>query len=125
MSKELIGMLTSQLGISSEQACGGAGLLLKLAKDRLSSGEFSQVAASVPGLEGLLKAAPAAGGGMLGMLGKAVGGSAGDLAQLAGGFSKLGLNPAMIQQFVPVVMGFLQQQGGASIAALLQKAIKP
>jgi hypothetical protein len=125
VSTELISALTSQLGITSKQASGGAGLLMKLARERLSPGEFQQVAAAVPGLDGLLKAAPAAGGGgVMGMFGKAVGGNAGELAQMAGGFSKLGLNASMIQKFIPVIMGYVQQQGGASVAGILQKAMK-
>ncbi len=125
MSTELISTLTSQLGITAPQASGGAGLLMKLARDRLSSGEFQQVASAIPGLDGLLQAAPSTeGGGMMGMLGKAMGGQAGDLAQLASGFSKLGLDPGMIQNFIPVIMGFVQQHGGASVAAILQNAMK-
>lgn len=125
MSNDLISTLTSQLGITGDQASGGAALLLKVARDRLSSGDFDQVATAVPGLSGLLQSAPAAGGGgIMGMLGKAVGGQAGDLTQLAGGFSKLGLDPGMIQKFIPVIMGYVQQQGGAGIAGILQQALK-
>ena len=123
MSNDLISALTSQLGVTAPQASGGAGLLIKLARDRLSSGEFEQVAAAIPGLSGLLQSAPAAGGGVMGMLGKAVGGQAGDLAQLAGGFSKLGLDAGMIQKFIPVIMGYVQQHGGAGVAGILQKAM--
>lgn len=125
MSTELISALTSQLGVTGQQASGGAGLLMKLARERLSSGDFQQVAAAIPGLDGLLKAAPAAGGGgVMGMLSKAVGGNAGDLAQLASGFSKLGLNAGMIQKFIPVIMGYVQQHGGVAAAGILQNAMK-
>jgi len=125
VSTELISALTSQLGVTNQQASGGTGLLMKLARERLSSGEFQQVAAAIPGLDSLLKAAPdAGGGGVMGMLGKAVGGNAGDLAQLASGFSKLGLNANMIQKFIPVIMGYVQQHGGDSVTAILQKAMK-
>lgn len=125
MSSELISALTSQLGVTGHQASGGAGLLMKLAQERLSAGEFQQVAAAIPGLDGLLSAAPTTGGGgVMGMLGKAVGGNTGDIARLAGGFSKLGLDPGMIQRFIPVIMGYIQQHGGDAAAGLLQKAMK-
>lgn len=125
MTQDLIGLLTSQLGVSGPQAQGGAGLLLGMARERLTAQQFSQVAGAIPGLDGMLKAAPAAGGGgVMGMLGKAVGGQAGDLAALAGGFSKLGMDAGMIQRFIPVIMGYVQQQGGAGVAALLQQAMK-
>ena len=39
----LIEALTQQLGVSSEQAEGGAGLLLQMAKEKLSEGDFSQL----------------------------------------------------------------------------------
>lgn len=124
MSADLVGLLTSQLGVSSQQASGGAGLLFKTARERLSTEQFSQLAAAVPEASRLLGAAPA-GGGAMGMLGKALGGKAGDLASLAGGFSQLGLDTGMIQKFIPIVMNYVQQQGGAGAAGLLQQAMKP
>src|SRR6516164_6471796 len=56
---ELVGQLTKTLSITPAQASGGAGALFGLAKSRLSPGDFSKVAASVPGIEGLIKSAPA------------------------------------------------------------------
>jgi hypothetical protein len=124
MSTDLIGLLTSQLGVTGSQAKGGAGLLLGVARDRLSAGQFSELTRALPGLDSLLGAAPQGGGGLMGMLGKAVGGQAGDLATLAGGFSKLGMDTGMIQKFIPVIMSWVQQQGGAGAMALLQQALK-
>jgi len=125
MSTDLITVLTSQLGVSSQQASGGAGLLFKMAQEKLSSQQFSQVAAAVPEASRLLGAAPpAGGGGIVGMLGKAMGGKAGDLAALAGGFSKLGMDASMIQKFLPILLGYVQQQGGAGVAGVLQQALK-
>ena len=63
---ELLQQLISRLGINEEQARGGAGLLFNRAKGRLRSGEFQQIAEAVPGMTGLLNAAPGAGGGMMG-----------------------------------------------------------
>jgi hypothetical protein len=114
----------SQLGVSDQQASGGAGLLFKLAKDKLSSEQFSQISAAVPEASTLVSAAPASGGGVMGMLGKAMGGQAGDLASLAGGFSQLGMDAGMIQKFIPIVLEFVQQRGGAGVAGLLQQVLK-
>ncbi len=61
-SPELVGMLTKDLNVTPKQATGGAGALFGLAKSRLKPDQFSQVAAAVPGMDGLLKAAPSAGG---------------------------------------------------------------
>lgn len=124
--QELIQALVSQLGVQENQAQGGAGLLFKLAQDKLG-GDFSQIASKLGGVEELLKAAPSAGaaGGLLGGLSNAFGGGAlGNLAQLAGGFAKLKLDPSMIGKFVPVLLSFVQSKAGASAAALIAGVLK-
>jgi hypothetical protein len=121
---ELIDQLTGNLGVNEAQAKGGAGLLFKLAKDKLSGGDFSQVSAAVPGIDGLIGAAPA-GGGTLGGLSKVFGGAGlGSLAGLAGGFSKLGLDAGMIGKFVPIVLSFVQSKGGDQVKGILEKVLK-
>ena len=125
---ELIKILTEQLGVSQDQAQGGAGLLFKLAKDKMSSDEFSQVAGHVPGLENLVESAPDSG-----MLGSALSGLAsslsggetgpGGLAGLVGGFTKLGLDSDMIGKFVPIIMNYLKDKGGESLAGIISNAL--
>jgi hypothetical protein len=132
---ELIQQLIGNLGINEGQAKGGAGLLFNLAKEKLDAGEFQQIANAVPGMTDLLKAAPESGGGMMGALGSmasAFGGGLGgkmeglgNLANLAGGFSQLGLGTDMIGKFIPVVVSFVQSQGGDSLKGLLEKVLKP
>lgn len=126
---ELVQMLTSQLGVTEEQAKGGSGLLFKMAKEKLSAGEFSRVASAVPGVENLMSAAPEAGGasGALGGLVSSLGGGVGqlgDLASLAGGFKNLDLDSGMVGKFIPVVMSFVQSQGGDAVRDILAKALK-
>lgn len=126
----LVNQLVEQLGISEEQAQGGAGMLLNLAKSKLGEGEFSQVAEAVPEAEELAGQAPEAGGvgGMLGRLGGMLGGKAeslGDMAGLASGFSKLGLSKDMISQFVPTILSYVQEQGGEGVRGILEKVISP
>ncbi len=120
---ELTDLLTKQLGVKEAQAQGGAGLLFKLAKDKLGAGDFSKVSSAVPGMDGLLAAAPSGGGGMLGGLGKMFGGGGG-LAGVAGGFSKLGLDSGMVAKFVPIILQFVQSKGGDGAKGLLEKALK-
>jgi hypothetical protein len=62
-SPELIGELTKTLSVTPAQANGGAGALFGLAKSRLSPADFSKVASCVPGMDSLLKSAPATSGG--------------------------------------------------------------
>jgi hypothetical protein len=121
---ELTDLLTKDLGVNETQAQGGAGLILKLAKDKLGPNEYSQIAAVVPEIEKLLSAAPSGGGGLLGGFGKILGGEAGGLASLAGGFSKLGLNSSMVIKFIPIILQFVEGKGGASLKALLESALK-
>lgn len=133
---ELIAQLTGSLGIGEAQAKGGAGLLFKLAQDRLG-GDFAAVAQKLPGVQDLIQAAPApsgkAGGlgSMLGGLASSLGGDAGKalghaggLASLAGGFASLKLDASLIGKFVPLILAFVQSKHGAELAALLRKALK-
>jgi hypothetical protein len=125
---ELIQQLVAGAGVSEEQAQGGAGLLFGLLKNKLSSGDFAQVAEVVPNVEDLLSAAPEGGGGLGGLLGGVVssfaGSQAGDLASLAAGFSKLGLDPEMIGKFVPVVLSFLESKGGEGLAQIVRNVLQ-
>ncbi len=134
---ELIQQLISQLGVNEGQAKGGAGLLFDMAKEKLGSGEFQKIADAVPSMSNLLKAAPESGteGGLMGAIGSAtstfggLGGKnmevLGNLSQLAGGFSKLGLSADMVGKFVPIILSFVQSQGGESAKHLLEKVLKP
>ncbi len=126
---ELISMLQSQLGMEEGQAQGAAGMVLKLAKDKLG-GDFSALSSVIPQADGLVEQAPESSGAlgaMGGLLGK-LGGSAGSLgavAQLASGFDKLGLDKGMVGKVVTVVMQYLQQQqGGDQLKALLEKVVR-
>lgn len=124
MSLDIVQNLVAQLGISEDQAMGGAGLLFKKVQEHLSTQDFSEVMGALPEVTQLINAAPSEGGGLMGMLGQVVGGKAGDLADLASGFSKLGLDANMIQQFVPILLSFVQQKGGTGVVELLQKVLK-
>jgi len=139
---EIIQQLVSSLGVNEDQAKGGAGLLFNLAKEKLGSGDFQQLADKIQGVGNLLGAAPepsaaaSAGGGMMGALGSVAAslgagglgdklGGLGDLAGLASGFSQLGLSSDMIGKFAPIVLSFVQNQGGDGIKDLLEKVLSP
>ncbi len=124
-SSELVGQLTKGLSITPTQARGGAGSLFALAKSRLSAEEFGKVSAAVPGMSGLLKAAPAVTppSGLSGLESSLPGGM-GRMAEVAEAFHKLGLSPEMAAKFVPVMTKFVESKGGLSTASLLEKALK-
>jgi hypothetical protein len=126
-SEALLNSLTSQLGISTEQAAGGAGALFNLAKSRLASEEFSQIAAAVPNVDELIAAAPALTessantAAVASMLGGESG--LGSLAVLASSFSQLGLSSEMIGQFTPILLDYLQQAGDSKIMEIMKGAL--
>ncbi|MGB3655379.1 MAG: DUF2780 domain-containing protein [Rivularia sp. (in: cyanobacteria)] len=132
---ELVQQLVSNLGVQENQAKGGAGLILKLAQDKLGGGEFAKVASAIPGADMLLGSAPSeesGGGGMMGalggmaagMMGGGQGANLGSLMSLAGGFSKLGMDGNMVTKFFPIILNFVQQKGGADVAGILSKALQ-
>jgi hypothetical protein len=125
--KELIDQLTKSLGINDAQAEGGAAVLFKAARDKLGGDEFGKLLGGVPGLNELIRKAPAAGGGLGGMLGglaSAMGGNAGLIATIVGGFGKLGLKPDDAKKFVPVIMGFLRTKVGPDVVSTLEKTLR-
>jgi Protein of unknown function VcgC/VcgE (DUF2780) len=123
-SPELVAALSKEIDATPEQAAGAAGALFGLAKSRLKPEEFSQVASAVPGMDMLLKAAPAAGAaGTAGALSK-LGGSTGGLAAAATAFTKLGLKPDMVGKAVSVLTSFVTKSGGANVGSLLAGALK-
>ncbi|MCG7853648.1 MAG: DUF2780 domain-containing protein [Methanosarcinaceae archaeon] len=126
---ELLQLLTSQLGITEEQAKGGSGLLFKMVKEELGSGEFRQVANAIPGIEDLISSAPESGdlSSALGGLASSLGGGAGqlgNLASLAGGFKNLNLDSGMVNKFIPIILSFVQAKGGGTVKSILENVLK-
>lgn len=128
---ELVGMLTSQLGITPKQAEGGAGAVFSYAKGKLKADDYAKVAKAVPGVDGLIKAAPAvetkpSGGTMDTLTGAAsqLGGSAGATAALAPAFQKLGVSGETVGKFLPIVVGYVTKKGGSGVGDLLGGVLK-
>lgn len=135
---DLVGMLTSQLGVSEEQAAGGAGSLFGFAKGQMTPGDFDAVSSALPEVDGLMGAAPAGGSGLLGSSSSLLGGSSlggsssggsagglgglGDMAGVASSFSDLGMSPDMVNEFVPVILDYAQSAGGEQTMQLLKGA---
>ena len=78
----LTSLVTQQLGVSEAQANGGIGAMLKLAQERLSAGQFDQVAQAIPGADKYLATAKQLLGGT----------NVGDTAGLQSAFAKLGVS---------------------------------
>ncbi len=125
---DLISTLTNTLGITEKQAEGGTGALFQNAKENLSAEDFKKVAEAVPGMDRYLAAAPKAEPqtGLEGALGSTLsslgGGAAkaGSLLDLNSAFSKLGMDSSTLGKFVPVVLDFVQSEGGQNVVGLLK-----
>jgi hypothetical protein len=123
---QLVGALASELGSSAKQAEGAAGALFGLAKTRLNPADWTKVAGAVPGIDGLLKAAPSVPTGTAGAAANALkgaGGAAG-LASAASAFQQLKLKPELVAKAVPVLTSFVTKSGGADVGRLLAGALK-
>jgi hypothetical protein len=122
-SPDLVGALSKELGSSPGQAAGAAGTLFGLAKSRLKPEEFGQISKTVPGMDALLRASPAAAAVGTSGLGQLAGSAAG-LASAASAFSKLGLKPELVAKAIPVLTQFVGKTGGANVAGLLAGVLK-
>lgn len=112
-AQQLVGQLQDQLGVTQTQAVGGAGALLQLAKNQLGADTMSTLTNQASGLSGLLGGGSSLGGGLLSNISSMNG--------VQSAFSTLGMDSAMIQQFVPILLGFLGDQGvGSSLLGQIQ-----
>ncbi|UVL45757.1 DUF2780 domain-containing protein [Pseudomonas moraviensis] len=128
-TSETAGLLSalSALDVTPEQAVGGTSAMLGLAKNQLSSTDYSQLAKEVPGIDKLSGGSGnlAALGALLGSSGKSAGlenalGNVKDSNDLNNAFSALGMDSGMIGQFAPVLLQYLGQQGvGGSLLSSL------
>ncbi len=105
-SNALLGLLTSQLGVTETQAAGGVGSYLALAQEKLTKGDFDQVAALVPGASKYIDQARSLG---------AIAGPIGNLAGLNSSLGKLGISPETAAKFTPAVTDYLGKAGGSSV----------
>lgn len=99
----LTDLLSSQLGVTPDQAAGGAGALLSLASSQLSGDQATELSKIIPGADALTAAIPAGLGGMLT-----------NIDTINQVFSALGMDAGMVSQFIPIVMQFLGDQGASA-----------
>ena len=123
----LVQTLSKQLGVTDEQAAGGAGAIFQYAKTALPGGDYGKVEKAVPEATELVKKAPpadsttSAAGGLLGKTGSTAAGT----ASLVSSFQKLGLSGDMVGKFTPIVVNYAEQKGGAEVGGILKKVLTP
>jgi hypothetical protein len=111
----LTSMLMSKLGITENQAKGGIGSYLTLAKEKLAKGDFDKVTSLVPGVTKYMDTAKQLG---------AVAGPLGNLAGLNGALGKLGMKPETVAAFAPIVTDYIGKAGGSSVTSMLSGMLK-
>ncbi|EID7760820.1 TPA: DUF2780 domain-containing protein [Vibrio parahaemolyticus] len=99
-SSPLTELLTSQLPVSTEQAAGGSSALIALAQSQLSQQNSTELQSLIPGLSNLKGA-------------QSLLGNIESLGAVQSAFNALGLDPSMISQFAPVILGYLNEQGAS------------
>jgi Protein of unknown function VcgC/VcgE (DUF2780) len=114
-SSPLTSMLTSQLGVTEQQATGGVGSILTLAQEKLIKGDFDKVAAVVPGASKYMDQAKKLG---------AVTGPIKDMNGLKSALGRLAMSPDTINKFVPAVSNFVGKAGGSDVGNLLAGVLK-
>ena len=108
-SNPLVSSLTSQLGVTPEQAVGGTGAMLGYAQKQLTPEQASAVSNAIPGGSDITKAAaPLLGGSSLS-----------SLADVQGVFSKLGMSPDTVSKFAPILSDQVGKVAGPQVAGLL------
>ncbi|EHV5554968.1 DUF2780 domain-containing protein [Vibrio parahaemolyticus] len=99
-SSPLTELLTSQLPVSTEQATGGSSALIALAQSQLSQQNSTELQSLIPRLSNLKGA-------------QSLLGNIESLSAVQSAFNALGLDPSMISQFAPVILGYLNEQGAS------------
>jgi len=115
LKSPLMSALTSQLGVTEDQARGGIGSYLTLLQEKLAKGDFDKIASLVPGASDYLDSAKKLG---------AVTGPLSNLQGLNGALGKLGMNADTVAKFTPLVSNYLGKLGGPSVQTMLAGALK-
>lgn len=109
-NQSMVSSLMEKLGLSSNQAIGGLGSLLSLAKGKLSPDQFKQLASVIPSADKYMGALEG-----LGIMGSDIK----DTDGLQSAFSKLGMNEEQASGFVPTVSDLVGEVGGDSVKNML------
>ncbi len=99
-STPLTDLLTSELDVTPTQAAGGAGALLSLAQSQLSDSQSSELSSLIPGLSNFTGST-----GLTDMIT--------NMDSVKSTFEGLGIDPALVSQFTPLILQFLTSQGAS------------
>jgi len=126
----LVSLLTSSLNVNTDQASGGMGAIFNYVKDNVSTEQFSQLATSLPGVDGLVNQMPdisklSSGEGLGGLLDKAAqySDSLKAINNVKKQFEALGLDPEMISSFISSAQGYLDTEQGQQAKQVLTQGL--
>ena len=120
-----------QMGVKPEQAAGGVGAMLSLAKNQLTTNDYAALTQQVPGINKVtgaraltqLSQFSAKNPQLQALVGqinpvskdaKVAVSNVTNQSQLNSAFEALGMNSSLIQEFAPLITQYLGQQGVAS-----------
>ncbi|NQY86385.1 MAG: DUF2780 domain-containing protein [Colwellia sp.] len=124
----LVDMLTSALNVNTDQASGGMGAILNYVKNNVSTEQFSQLAKSLPGVDGLVSKMPdisklssGSSDSLSGLLDKAAeySDSLKSINDVKKQFEALGLKPEMISDFISSAQSYLDTEQGQQAKKML------
>lgn len=102
--------LAQQVGVTADQAVGGLGALLSLAKYRVPEEDFSKLTSGMPSAGQYIHAAEAMGINV---------GDIKDVINLKDAYRKLGMSEQAISAFSPAAVNLVRSTGGEAAAAVL------
>jgi len=91
--------VAKQASVTTEQAAGGIGSLLAVAQNSLSATDNKELNGLIPGMSNLQQT------GLTTLLS--------NNAAVSSAFSSLGMDPALIETFAPIILQVLQSQGAS------------
>lgn len=126
-AKGLIPALESSVGVTGDQAQAGSGALFDLVQSNLNDTDFEALKGMVPDLDidKLIAAAPAvadSSSSLTSMLGES-GDSIAAGQQVYEQFKSLGLTTDQISEYVNVIQGYMQSEGGSAAVGLFKKGL--
>ena len=127
-------LFRSSLDVNADQASGGMGAIFNYVKNNVSVEQFSQLAKSIPGVEGLmgqmpdiskLDSASDASAGLGGLLEKAsqYSDSLKSINDVKKQFEALGLKPEMISGFISTAQSYLDTEQGQQAKQVLNDGL--
>lgn len=97
---DLAGQIQQATNVTSDQAIGGVGSLLALAQNSLGSSQNQELGSLIPGYDALEST------GLTKLIT--------DSGAVDSAFSALGMDPALVSSFAPLIINALQAQGASS-----------